>query len=247
MINTQIDRILVGNRQGYPDLEVTDQEMPSEMLLCKQSVRALSEECLQGQPSGKNGLLFTRLVLLLGRTFRLKMQHPSEDSLYQWRQVKALLYAHYDLWIPDPIEESPEEEDEETLSLHADSDEQWEELLTIECQNTTAQETQPPEVSTNATEHEAPLGRHQRGDTTHGGTTAPPRAPGPVTWDGDECRRCWTKGHHRKECPYRRYHAKKEETRQRNLNLQREYELGSTTEGSGGPQGLPLSPGQYGK
>lgn len=56
--------------------------------------------------------------------------------------------AHYHLWIPDSIDEVPGDE-EETLSLHADSEEHWGDLMEIECRSATHPGNQTPVVSTN--------------------------------------------------------------------------------------------------
>lgn len=58
-----------------------------------------------------------------------------------------------------------------------------------------------------------------------------PIVPESVTCYGDECRNCWTKGHHRRECPYRRYRHTKADIR--NRNLVKSHEAGLASGGSG--------------
>lgn len=61
---------------------------------------------------------------LVGHRLKLQYQRPDTDHL--WRQSRGLVYAHYDIWIPEPMVPNPcVSTEEQILSINAYSDENW--------------------------------------------------------------------------------------------------------------------------
>lgn len=238
MVDTQVERIVEGDWDGYPHMSITPEEEEFEILKCRQMVMDVTLLGVAEHHPERNSGLYTRIMLAVGRTHRLATQYPSHVAEHLARQARALAWAHYDIQVPTPTADA---EEDDTLSVVASSIDEGslgplEITITNSVDGTTedspTQEIHPyknpQEGSGNNLEDQAgagnEAGRSQSSPLPNPTNVKLPKAPGSVTHDGDECRKCWTKGHFRFACPYRRHRPTSWEMEIRYENLKRLHE-----------------------
>lgn len=205
-LDTQVGRIRDGDLLGYPRLDLSPDELTLEKLRCERLVAGATCMGIAESRPELNNDLFSRSLLAVGRTWRLKMCENNDANSRMWRQARALLFVHYDFW---PPEEPVTEPDDDVLSMEVPPESLAElgtppptiygeprENLLIEVVNAESAPQPQATANTNAANVTIDTGK------------APPRpsiAPLPRTFTGAECLKCFTWGHDKKTCPYRRY------------------------------------------
>lgn len=242
MIDNQINRMADGDLLGYPRIEIGQDEEAAEVLRCRAMVSRVTLMGLTEMRPDRNKELYTRIMLALGRTWRLKTQYPSYETRHLWRQAHALISAHYQVEVP--LAPSTRDEDDEVLSLEVSSDDQWTQEERMEVGDTPAQtkdshheqSSRPPVTGENLTEQTSTV--EANGNQA---VAVRPLAPGARSFTGRECNNCYTLGHWRVDCQYRRYRPTAMEFRAMRAATQ---VAGPASEGGGSAeQGMPLIQG----
>lgn len=248
MIDTQVNRMVCGDMLGYPRIEIDPEERATETLRCREMVSGVTLMGLTESRPDRNKQLYTRIMLALGRTWRLKTQYPSYETNHLWRQAYGLIYAHYQVEVP--LMPSERDEESEVLSLEASSDDQWaqDEGMEITIINpapkrnvSNSRDLTNPQTSRPSMSGETPTDQSVTEEVELSGNQpsgVKPNAPGPRSFTGRECNNCYTLGHWRVDCQYRRYRPTTIEFRTMRAAVQT---AGTTSEGRGGAeQGMPL-------